>query len=311
MKQNDDALEIYKSIELDPHSLKDPGVAHVTVNENRVLSSNTVPGLDVAVKELGDGVDIKMSLADGTIVKNPVHLCFGVIPAEGVQRIVMDVDIGKNSRIVLFAHCSFPFAVNVRHIMDARINIGDGAEYSYFERHVHSDSGGVTVIPKAVITVGSGARFSTRFELLKGRVGEMDISYETFVREKGVVEMTALVNARGTDRVKISETSSLDGAHSRAVLTSKVAVRDDASAEVHNRIIAGAPYARGHVDCKEIVMDRGTATAVPIVDVRNAKAHVTHEAAVGSVDKKQLETLMSRGLSEEGASELIIQGLLS
>jgi len=48
-----------------------------------------------------------------------------------------------------------------------------------------------------------------------------------------------------------------------------------------------------------------------VVEVRNPKAHVTHEAAIGSVDSKQLQTLMSRGLSEEEAVDLIIEGLLS
>lgn len=65
------------------------------------------------------------------------------------------------------------------------------------------------------------------------------------------------------------------------------------------------------MDCKEIVQDQGQASAVPIVEVRHPKAHVTHEAAIGSVDNKQLETLMSRGLSEDEAVELIINGLLS
>jgi hypothetical protein len=65
------------------------------------------------------------------------------------------------------------------------------------------------------------------------------------------------------------------------------------------------------VDCKEIVQNEGSARAVPIVDVKHPKAHVTHEASIGSVDSKQLQTLMSRGLSEDEAVELIIQGLLS
>jgi len=47
------------------------------------------------------------------------------------------------------------------------------------------------------------------------------------------------------------------------------------------------------------------------VEVADPKAHVTHEAAIGSVDNKQLETLMSRGLNEDQAIELIIEGLLS
>ena len=88
-------------------------------------------------------------------------------------------------------------------------------------------------------------------------------------------------------------------------------MRGKARAEVFNKLIADAPYARGHVDCKEIVQDEASANAVPIVEVRNPHAHVTHEAAIGSVDSKQLETLMSRGLTEDEASDLIIQGLLS
>jgi len=40
------------------------------------------------------------------------------------------------------------------------------------------------------------------------------------------------------------------------------------------------------------------------------RAKVTHEAAIGSVDKKQLETLMSRGLDESEAVDVIVRGLL-
>jgi Fe-S cluster assembly scaffold protein SufB len=53
------------------------------------------------------------------------------------------------------------------------------------------------------------------------------------------------------------------------------------------------------------------ARAIPVVEVRHPKAHVTHEAAIGSVDSKQLQTLMSRGLSEDAAVDLIVQGLLA
>jgi len=79
---------------------------------------------------------------------------------------------------------------------------------------------------------------------------------------------------------------------------------------VYNKLSATAAHARGHVDCKEIVQDSAVATAVPIVEVRHPQARITHEAAIGSVDSKQLETLMSRGLSEEEAVGMIIEGLL-
>ena len=55
---------------------------------------------------------------------------------------------------------------------------------------------------------------------------------------------------------------------------------------------------------------RAIAKAVPIVEVNHPRAHITHEAAIGSVDSKQLQTLMARGLDEEKATDLIIEGLL-
>ena len=294
----------------DPN-LKDPDTAHLVINGNHVLGMHSVPGLDIKVKELEDGIDMVMKLEPGTVVKKPVHLCFGVLPTTGVQRIIMSVDIGAGSKISLLAHCVFPKAVDVQHIMDAKLHIGDGAEYSYFEKHVHSPEGGIKVYPKAVVHVGKKAVFKTEFELIKGRVGLIDIDYETNGDAGSVVDMMARISGRQNDIIKIRETGHLSGEYARGVLVSKIAVRDKARAEVYNKMTATAPYARGHVDCKEIVQDEGIATAVPIVEVNNPKAHITHEAAIGSVDSKQLETLMSRGLSEDDAVEIIINGLLS
>jgi hypothetical protein len=46
------------------------------------------------------------------------------------------------------------------------------------------------------------------------------------------------------------------------------------------------------------------------VVVRDERARVTHEAAIGSVDKTELETLMARGLTEDEAVDVIIRGML-
>ena len=39
---------LYKSIDTDPDSLKDPEVAHLVINHNEVLGMNSVPGLTLA-----------------------------------------------------------------------------------------------------------------------------------------------------------------------------------------------------------------------------------------------------------------------
>jgi Fe-S cluster assembly scaffold protein SufB len=71
-----------------------------------------------------------------------------------------------------------------------------------------------------------------------------------------------------------------------------------------------AAGARGHVDCLEIVKDQAVARAIPVVSVTHPLAKVTHEAAIGSIDKKQLETLIAHGVSPEQAVDMIVRGML-
>lgn len=286
-------------------------VAHLEVHGNEVVGAHLVPGLEVETQEIEDGIEAHIVVERGAQLAQPVHMCFGLLPQTGMQHIVMDVEVREEASVSVLAHCTFPNAVDVTHAMDAEIRVEHGAEYRYFERHVHGPDGGVLVVPKAKVHLGEGARFRTEFELLKGRVGAMDVDYEVTCEAHAVLEMIVRLIGRGTDSIVIHETGHLVGEYARAVLQSHMALRDTARAEVFNTITAAAPYARGHVDCKEIVQEQAVARAVPIVEVRHPRAHVTHEAAIGSVDSRQLQTIMSRGLTEDDAVDLIIEGLLS
>ena len=305
------ALDLLKTTETDPHMLDSDEVAHLVVHHNKIISSHLIPGLAADIDEKSDGIVARITVLEGVKIRYPVHLCFGMMPEEGLQKIVMNINLEERSKISIFAHCTFPNAVNVEHVMDAQIRIGQGAQYHYQERHIHGKAGGVKVLPKARIELEEGSRFKTSFELIKGYVGSISMDYETMCRAFSVMEMDARINGKGADDIKIREVGHLIGEGARGILTSRIAVRDEARAEVYNKLTATAPFARGHVDCKEIIQGNAVAIAVPIVEVRHPKAHITHEAAIGSVDSKQLETLMSRGLSEEEAVELIIEGMLS
>ncbi|MFO7899486.1 MAG: SufD family Fe-S cluster assembly protein [Planctomycetota bacterium] len=304
--------QLYESIGKSPHDVRgDERVARIEVHKNEVLGVHLVPGLEVDADETATGLDASITVTRGSVIEKPVQVCFGMMPETGLQEIVLDIRTEEDARAAIVAHCTFPFARDVTHTMEARIRVGPGSEYAYFERHVHGPEGGVLVIPKTTVTVEAGGRFSTEFELIKGRVGTIDLDLEATCKAGSVMDVTARIAGRGDDRIKLNEVGHLVGEGARGALTSHIAVRDTARAEILNTLTASAPFARGHVDCKEIVQDEAVARAVPTVEVNHPQAHVTHEAAIGSVDAKQLETLMSRGLDEDAASALIIQGLLS
>jgi uncharacterized protein len=52
------------------------------------------------------------------------------------------------------------------------------------------------------------------------------------------------------------------------------------------------------------------ASAIPRLVVNDDRAKLTHEAAIGSVDKKQVETLMARGLTEDEAVDVVVRDML-
>jgi len=94
-------------------------------------------------------------------------------------------------------------------------------------------------------------------------------------------------------------------------MKTRVVPTDRAWSEVIGETYGNAPNARGHMDCMEVVIgEQAIARAIPLVVATNDKVKVTHEAAIGSIDKKQMQTLMARGLNEEEAVDVIVKGIL-
>ncbi len=303
-------LKAYERSGGDPNFLCSPKVASLVISGNQVLGVNEVPGVHIEAQEFDRGVRIKLFVEPGTRLETPAHLCFGVIPAEGVQEILPEFEIGQGARAEFIAHCTFPNAVNVRHLMEARIHVGKNATMKYSETHYHGETGGVEVIPKAEVTVDEGGRYTSEFALTTGRVGKLAFDYVVDVAARGVADLVVKAYGYGDDAITVKETIRLNGEHARGLAKSRIAVRDQATSEVIGTTEGNAPYARGHVDCIEIVRNQAVASAIPVVRVRDDRAHVTHEAAIGTVNKKELETLMARGLDEEEAVDVIIRGML-
>ncbi|HIJ91233.1 MAG: SufD family Fe-S cluster assembly protein [Desulfobulbaceae bacterium] len=290
--------------------LADSATAHLVADGHTILSAREIEGVEVEAQATASGISAKVRVRQGVRLKNPVHLCFGVLHKRGSQNISMDVRLEKNAAASFIAHCIFPGAEQVIHTMDAVIDIGEGAEMRYSETHFHGRHGGVEAIPKAVVSVGKNGRYLGEFNLITGRVGRLAIDYAVQAEENGVVELTARVFGHGRDSIVITEKVVLAGENSRGLIKTRVAIEDEASAEITGITEGNAAGARGHVDCLEIVKDRAVASAIPVVRVTNPLAKVTHEAAIGSVDKRQLETLMMHGLSPEEAVDVIVKGIL-
>lgn len=306
----DDLKQALPMVGAEPDILDDPRIPHVVGHGHRILSRRAVPGLRLDLEERPDAIRGKLTVEPGVTIAQPIHMCFSLAHPTGLQQITLDVEVGEEAQAQVLAHCLFPFAQAAEHRMQATMTLGAGASLTYSEGHYHGPHGGMQVLPHATIRIGKGARYFSDFSLLSGSVGSLDIDYLVEVEDDGLAELRAKIFAHQRDRITLREAVTLRGERSRGLIKTRVVMEDQARAEITGITEAHAKGARGHVDCMEVVQGEAQASAIPIVRVFHPDAKVTHEAAIGSVDKKELETLMARGLSPEQAVELIVSGLL-
>jgi uncharacterized protein len=303
----------YKAFQVigeDPGQLLTPETAYLVAYGHEVAGMQSVPGVIITPERTPEGIHATVTVLQGCRIDCPVHLCFSLFERFGAQNVELDLTLQPGSRATFWSHCIFTMPEVARHAMDARVDIQEGAELTYNEVHYHGLSGGIEVNAKAAITLGRAARYRADFSLVQGRVGRLDIDYGVDVGAAAVAELTSKVYGHVTDVIRIRERISLDGDGARGLIKSRVAVEDDATAEIIGATYGNAAGARGHVDCLEIVRGNGVVSAIPEVRVTHPQAKVTHEAAIGSVDQAQLETLMARGLDPEEAVDRIILGML-
>ena len=309
-KEYEAMLSAYEKAGGDSSALKMSNAAILVVSANRVLAANEIPGVSFDARELPNGVSANIRVEPGRIIEKPVHLCFGMLPEEGEQLIISDYDIGAGAKVEFLAHCTFPNAIKLKHIMDAKIHVGQNASMVYRESHFHGKHGGIEVLPKAKVYVDEGGSFITSFNLVQGRVGILKFDYDVEVEKNGTAELTTKAYGLSDDKLQVSESLHLNGEGARGLTKTRIAVRDNAVSEVFTTAEGNAPFTIGHMDCTEVVRGKANASNVPKVIVRDDRARITHEAAIGTVNHRELETLMARGLDEEAAVDIIIRGML-
>ena len=77
------------------------------------------------------------------------------------------------------------------------------------------------------------------------------------------------------------------------------------------RFAKNSSGSKAHVECDTIIMDdQSSSNTIPYNEIDNPNVAMEHEAKVSKISEKQLYYLMSRGLSEKKATEMIIMGFV-
>jgi len=306
-------LQCAKKCNYDAALMQEAKIPHLCVETNKILSSYATPDLKITAKSFSQGVRIKMLVRKNVKVEKPIFLCFGIFGERGKQAIIPEITLQENSQAKILALCAFPQAKDIIHEMRAEIKLRKNAKLSYQEKHYHGENFGAKVLPNFKVIIGPNASFENEFVLDKGSIGKIKIFLEAELKKNAFCEIVNKIIGKGKkDEAEIYDKILLKGENSSSLNKLKGAAIGGGKMFFtgETRAEEKAKNARGHIDCQEIVVGKSIAQSIPIVVVKNPEARITHEASVGKVNQKQLETLMARGLSESQAIDFIIRGAI-
>jgi len=306
MEKIDKLLENIISLGVPKDIIKSPSVI---IEGHKVVKEVPYPGILIEKKALEDRIEVKVSVLPNTVIDKPVHMCLSKLNP-GDQLIDINVDIGENSKVKLISHCAFK-GKNVKHISRTKFRVRKGASLEVSEIHYHEKDIDILIDAKSEGVVEEKGYYKSLFKIDSNNAGKVKVEYTVDILDYATADIETKIAGRDGDEIYVKDIMYLKGKYSRAIAKSRLMALGDTKAEFYGETYGIGDYSRGHIDCSEIVRSENvTVKAIPIVVVNNETAKVTHEAAVGSIDKKQLETLMAKGLDEDEAVDVIVKGML-
>ena len=268
---------------------------------------NTTANIDIVSKEDKPGIDI--IIKPGT-KKESVHIPV-VISQTGLTDLVYnDFHIGDDCDVTIVAGCGIHNGGDglSQHDGIHEFFVGKNSKIRYVEKHNGDGKGGKVMNPKTIIHLDENAYFYMDTVQIKGIDSTMRET-EADLKDGAKLEISEKLMTHGEQKAETQFAVDLDGEGSSANVVSRSVARND-SHQMFRAKISGNNACAGHSECDAIIMDNARVCAIPELEANNLDAELIHEAAIGKIAGEQLIKLMTLGLTEEEAEEMIISGFL-
>ncbi|MBQ2774803.1 MAG: SufD family Fe-S cluster assembly protein [Clostridia bacterium] len=268
-------------------------------SENITIETKTgKPGINIYVKPFTKNESVHI----------PV-----IITQSGVEDLVYnDFYIGEGADVLIVAGCGIHNSGDKKTEHDGihRFFIGKNARIKYVEKHYGEGEGtGDRVLnPVTEVTMEEGSFCEMEMVQLAGvdsTVRETNASLAAGA--KMVVTERLLTHGKQTARSNME--INLNGEDASAQIISRSVAKDESEQIFYPRAVGNAAC-RAHVQCDSIIMDNAKVRSIPEIAANDADAQIVHEAAIGRINNDQLLKLMTFGLTEEEAEDVIVNVFL-
>ena len=238
----------------------------------------------------------------------PVKSCLYLGSSNLNQRVHNVIIAEEGSELHVITGCTTPAHVQRGlHIGVSEFFIQKNAKVSF--TMVHSWGKEVEVRPRTGITIGEGGSLSNNYILLKPVKTIQTFPTATLAGRGAVASFNSVIYST-MGNIDIGSNVNLNAPETSAESISRV-VSVGGEVIARGRMTGRVPGARAHLECVGLLLsDKGRIYSIPELDGQSRDLDMSHEAAVGRISEEELEYLMSRGLTSEEATSVIVRGFL-
>lgn len=283
------------------------GAYSIRENGNSVDISSTT-NINIVPKKDKKGIDIYIK--DNT-VNESMHIPV-IITQTGIKELVYnDFHIGDNCDVLIVAGCGIhnPSEGESEHSGVHTFHIGKNSKVTYVEKHIGSGSGEKVLNPVTNLEVGEGSTLIMDTIQLGGVSSSIRNTKATLDKNANLIITEKIL----TNEKQYAETNfdvELLGKDSNVDVVSRSVAKGE-SKQVFYSKVTGKEKSFGHVECDAILMDKAVIKSTPEIVAECIDATLVHEAAIGKIAGDQMIKLMTLGLAEKEAEDMIIKGFLS
>jgi Fe-S cluster assembly protein SufB len=245
----------------------------------------------------------------GVQAQNPVQACL-YIAKEGFSQNVHNVVIAEEgSQMQVITGCATsPHLVSGLHVGVSEFYVKKGAQLHFTMIHDWGEQ--VNVRPRTYVHVEAGGVFVSNYISMKP-VGSLQMNPTTHLAGEGAVARfnSVLVAGRGST-LDVGSRVILDAPGTRAEIISR-AIAAGGHIIARGELIGKAAGIKAHLECKGLILKEGLMHAIPELRGYLPGVEMSHEAAVGKIDQREIEYLMARGVDEDEAVSTIVRGFLN
>ncbi|MGN1045312.1 MAG: SufB/SufD family protein, partial [Candidatus Methanomethylophilaceae archaeon] len=257
--------------------------------------------------EDSDGYFIRVK--KGYHAKNPVQTCMLLKNRNTMQNLHNIIIVEEDASLEIITGCTTDrHANNALHIGVSEIYVKDGGSLSF--SMIHNWGSDTVVRPRTACILGKDAKYVNNYVILNP-VGTLQSFPVTYLNGEGAsCKYNTICLAHKDSNIDTGGAVIMNAPYTSAEIMSR-SLNKGGKMIARGRLSGNAEKVKAHLECRSIVLEDGGLTlAVPELESTVADVEMTHEAAVGKIDRDQIEYLMSRGLTEDDAVSMIVRGFL-